>query len=101
MRKILGEHCIVKDVGELSSEGSQLDFLGRILMRLGDEIHMTSSKGYIQGLLEILGLTRAKGVRDYGNEHIKTIAGRRQCTLTRRSLTIPNVHWETTVPSTD
>ena len=31
------------------------------MTRIGDEIHMKSSKGYVEGLLQILILTRAHG----------------------------------------
>ena len=62
---------MVKDIGNLNSDGSKLDFLGRILIRIGDEAHMTSSKGYVEGLLEILKLTRANGSETTGSNTTK------------------------------
>ena len=53
-RNILGENFLVKDVGDLNRELSKIGFLGRLLTRTGDEIHIRSSLGYGVGLLDIL-----------------------------------------------
>ena len=45
----------------MDHDGSKLDFLGRTLSRIGDEVHLQSSTGYIDGLSEILRLSRASG----------------------------------------
>ena len=37
------------------------------MTRIGDEIHMQSSRGYVEGLLQILGLTRANGTDTTGS----------------------------------
>ena len=54
LRKILGDKFLVRDTGSLKHEGSKLGFLGRIRIWMGDEVHVGSSKGYIDGLLEVL-----------------------------------------------
>ena len=38
---------------------------------IGDEIRMKSSKGYVDGLLQILGLTRANGTDTTGSSTTK------------------------------
>ena len=44
-RKELGDNFLVKDVGDLNNESSNFDFLGRILTRTGDDVHIRSSLG--------------------------------------------------------
>ena len=71
LRKILGGSFVVKDIGDLSNEGSQLDFLGRTLTRNGDEVHVKGSPNYTHGRLEILHRTRANGSETTGSNTAK------------------------------
>jgi hypothetical protein len=45
LRKILGDNFLVTDTGSLNYEGSRLEFFGRTMTRIGDELHRKSSKG--------------------------------------------------------
>jgi hypothetical protein len=71
LRKILGDNFLVEYTGSLNHEGSRLEFLGRTMTMIGDEIRMKSSKGYVDGLLQILGLTRANGTDTTGSSTTK------------------------------
>ena len=53
LRQIRGESFLVKDPENFSYDESKLDFRGRTWTRQGDEVHMQSSIGYIDGLLEL------------------------------------------------
>ena len=70
-RKTLGENFIVKDVGSLNKELAEVGFLGRLLTRNGDSIHIRSSLGYIEGLLDILKLSKANSVETTGPNVMK------------------------------
>ena len=70
-RRILGDRFMVKDVGDLNKESSNLDFLGRNLTRTGDEVHIRSSTGYIDGLLDILRPARAHSLETAGSNTTK------------------------------
>ena len=59
LRRILGDNFLVKDIGDLNDDCSKLDVLGRTFTRVGDEVHLRSSIGYIHGRWEIRRLTRA------------------------------------------
>ena len=61
LRPIRGDTILAKDTGSLNHEGSKLHALVRILTRVGDEVHVQSWAGCIDGLLEILRLSRANG----------------------------------------
>jgi hypothetical protein len=70
-RKILGENFLVKDVGSLNNELSKIGFLGRLLTRTSDEIHVRSSLGYIEGLFDILKPSKANSTETTGSNSTK------------------------------
>ena len=66
LRAMLGDNFLVTDIGNVHQERSKLAFLGRASTRVGDEVHVHSSRGYNDGLLEILRLSRANGSETTG-----------------------------------
>ena len=49
LRKTLGENFIIKDIGDLNTEGSKLEFLGRTLTRNGDEVRLKGPSNCTHG----------------------------------------------------
>ena len=66
LRKIIGDDFLVPDTGSLNHDGLKLGFPGRILIRMGYEVHLDNSKGYSDGRLEILRRSRANGSEAIG-----------------------------------
>ena len=53
---------LVRQTSELTTKGSEVPFLGRLLKRDGKGIHMMAPKSYVNEMMEVLGLENAKKV---------------------------------------
>ena len=69
--KSLKEYFLIKDTGELNSEGCSVTLLGRILKRVGDSVLLIMKSGYIDAEFEEFGLTNCKGSSTPGSKGVK------------------------------